>query len=161
MQLWRGVRNQRLRLEPCIHRPHRHVAAHLGLDLRWSGVEPCAVCSGGSMKQPGGCNPSPCTVAYPWKCSWQGPAMLPYMLDYQRHEKRFGSYNEVIISASSWRSPAIIEAVFEGSLDDKRARAVHADLTKTFGWSDARFPLLQWRSGNLVEPFAPASAHGR
>eukprot|EP00966_Prymnesium_polylepis_P269142 6217456-Prymnesium_polylepis.2 len=66
------------------------------------------------MKQPGGCNPSPCSAGYPWRCSW--PAhMLKDMLMYQRERKRGGGYNEVIVDAEDkmWKLPEMVEAIFE------------------------------------------------
>lgn len=50
---------------------------------------------------PGGCNPTACSEAYPWRCSWQGPDLLRGMMTYHRTRKRGGGYNECIVRASA------------------------------------------------------------
>jgi len=110
---------------------------------------------GGSMKFSNGCNPSPCSTSYPWKCSWHAHH-LKEMMEYQRVRKGGGGYNEVIVSAHNWTLPAIIEGIFE--TDEGAAKGLHADFLATYGLTAAAFPRIRLdRDASAKAPFREAT----
>lgn len=95
------------------------------------------------MKQLDGCNPNPCTMESPWRCSWR-PNMLKEMMEYQRVRKGGGGYNEVIVSGLDWVLPEMIEAVVEvGTNANGGGSFAHSDLLGMYGsLSASSFPRL-------------------